>query len=295
MALQGTIDSFALGDVLRLLAGSRKTGRLVVNGERGSASLWLVNGDLIGGGPSETALADLVELTFDVLRYESGSFIFEADAVCPFAGDPVPVGAVLDQAETFLSEWRDIVAVVPSMRSWVTLSGTLPHPEVVVDQACWSAVVAVGGGATVESFADSLDLGELPACRLVRALVHAGLLVVGTPVTGLRSIASLPAHPGSDVQPEDPFGRFDPFGSDGAGTDVDGLALPSLTITALSDDPFAGVDELGGSQPAAWEPDAWSDEPSADSGLGLSMLSPAAAQAVAAAEQSGSEAPKGHS
>ena len=44
MALQGTIDSFVLVDVMRLLGSSSKSGRLIVNGDRGSANLWFDRG-----------------------------------------------------------------------------------------------------------------------------------------------------------------------------------------------------------------------------------------------------------
>jgi hypothetical protein len=297
VALQGTIDSFALADVLRLLANSSKTGRLVVNGERGSVSLWLATGDLVGGQTSaDPTAADIVDICFDVLRFESGSFIFEAGASCQNPQPPTPVGAVLEQAEAFLIEWRDIVSVVPSMLSWVSLADALPHPEVVVDQACWTSIIAVGSGSTVSRIAEELRLGELPACRLVRALVHAGFVEVGEPVESdevadaLASQAeiftpSVPS-PATEEDQDDPFGEFDPFGSSKESLDdQDGIELPSLTISGLSDDPFAPA-----SFPAPYVPDEETDSPSSDSDSditrGLSMLSPQAAQAVAAADSS---------
>lgn len=297
MALQGTIDSFALADVLRLLANSRKTGRLVVNGERGSSSLWLSTGDLVGGSTSgDPTAVDLVDIVFDVLRYETGSFIFEAEALCPSPLDPAPVGAVLDRAESYLAEWRDIVAVVPSMNSWVTLAAELPHPEVVVDQACWTSIVAVGSGATVTTLAEGLGLGELPACRLVRALLHAGFVNVGTAVVEPAPAPGLPELPNrlpslDDAAPtvtDDPFGEFDPFDAGAAEQDdEEGLALPSLTISGLSDDPFAPESFPTAEEPGGDTPGSWSNaEDGYDVNVGLSMLSPKAAQAVAAAEAS---------
>ncbi len=309
MALQGTIDSFALNDVLRLLSSSRKTGRLVVNGERGSSSLWLSVGDLVGGATTgDPAATELIDIVFDVLRYEAGSFIFESDAVCPSPIDPAPVGAVLDQAEAFLAEWRDIIAVVPSVNSWITLAPTLPHPEVVVDQACWTSVVAVGGGITVADLGALFRLGELPVCRLVRALAHAGFIQVGV---AQRVEAPVPtpeplAEPVGDPAPEaasidaelptrqkagdeDVFGEFDPFGGGEADEGLAGMALPSLTITGLTDDPFAPESfptPESATDGGSW--DAWVNddelEDDADITAGLSMLSPQAAKAIAAAD-----------
>lgn len=309
MALQGTIDSFALADVMRLLAGSRKTGRLVVNGERGSSSLWLSNGELVGGSTSgDPTAVDLVDIVFDILRYESGSFIFEADALCSDPLDPAPVGLVLDRAEAYLAEWRDIVAVVPSMSSWITLAPELPHPEVVVDQACWTSIVAVGSGCTVSNLAEVLGLGELPACRLVRALVHAGFVEVGSAMDDPESIlgrissqhdvptvvdlaAPVPEeHPLESPEEAsfDEFGGFDSFDQPTDGHSDDELALPSLTISGLSDDPFApeSFPAPADEQSVEDAPGAWQsgEDGQSDLSYGLSMLSPKAAQAVAAAE-----------
>ncbi len=309
MALQGTIDSFALADVMRLLAGSRKTGRLVVNGERGSSSLWLSNGEMVGGSTSgDPTAVDLVDIVFDILRYETGSFIFEADALCADPLDPAPVGLVLDRAEAYLAEWRDIVAVVPSMSSWITLATELPHPEVVVDQACWTSIVAVGSGCTVSNLAEVLGLGELPACRLVRALVHAGFVEVGSAMDDPESILGrisshhdVPAvvdlaaphpeeRPSSSVE-TDSFDAFDSFEPQGEGEVDDELALPSLTISGLSDDPFApeSFPAPDDEHSAEEGPGAWSaaEDAQSDMSYGLSMLSPKAAQAVAAAEANG--------
>lgn len=178
MALQGTIDSFALADVLRLLCHSRKTGRLIVNGERGTAHLWLVGGGLVGGDTVAGPVADPVELVFDVLRFEQGSFIFEADRNGSPTGDPVDLDQTLAQAEAALVEWREVQAVVPSLHALVTLSPRLIRPEVVVDQAAWSSIVAVGSGRTVGELGDALGLTELPVSHLVRALHEAGFVDV---------------------------------------------------------------------------------------------------------------------
>ena len=47
MALQGTLDTFSLPDVLRLLATTSKTGRLRIEGDRGQGSVWLDAGGVV--------------------------------------------------------------------------------------------------------------------------------------------------------------------------------------------------------------------------------------------------------
>jgi hypothetical protein len=364
VALQGTIDSFALADVMRLLGSSSKTGRLIVNGDRGAADLWFESGALVGGGSSsQPDGADVADVVFDILRYQSGSFVFEADATSTeLASAPreaAAVDAVIGQAEQALVEWSEIVSVVPSLDSWLTLAPELIHPEVVVDQACWTAIVTVAGGTTVREMGTHLGLGELPSSRLVRALVQAGFVEVGPPrtfpadgagVSAGAPVADAPAtldlpmrHPHQVAEPvsfgaadeaqvapsfdlvdsasgtsfdlvdsasgtsfdlvdaspgasfdhpevaEDhgpdsaPVAAPDPFGSP-----EDGVALPSLTISGLTDDPFAdgsfGDDAAGRPAASGWggvlvEPEVPTDPP--DVARSMSMLSDRAAQALA--------------
>ena len=318
MALQGTIESFALADVLRLLSQSSKTGRLIVNGDRGSANLWISAGELVGGGSAAQPHADdVVDVLFDMLRFESGSFIFESDATAPSPQPPTAVGPALEQAEAAIGEWHEIVRVVPSLDAWVSLAPELPHAEVVVDQACWTSIVTIGGGVRVAELAARLDLGELPVSRLVRALVTAGFVQVDAEpptwrgdldVVDHESVHDAPAHDGQtqdavDLAPADRLPALptrqpahtdvveDPFG------DADGgVALPSLRISGLTDDPFAdatdpesspfeaysdsGADELEGAElDEAGDP---APDPTADVARSMSMLSPKAAQALAA-------------
>jgi hypothetical protein len=338
VALQGTIDSFALSDVLRLLNASGKTGRLIVNGDRGSASLWMVNGQLVGGSTSgEPHAPEIVDVVFDVLRFGQGSFIFENDAVCPNPSDPMLIIPALEQAEAALAEWLEIVRVVPSLDSMVTLAIELPHPEVVVDQACWTSIVAVGSGVTVIDLGARLGLGELPVCRLVRALVSAGFVAVGPavepqpdpepapePVSQVEYQPEVADEPVSTVDDYDeidhieeegpidwsapfsynndpapapapaaesaPATEFVPLGdpaSDfGALNDpLSGPDAPHVAITGLTDDPFAPESFPSGSSTPLFDrrDDGGATEDEEDWAQALSMLSPKAAQAVAAA------------
>src|SRR5262245_13642933 len=90
VALQGTLDTFALPDVLRLLAGTRKTGRLRLVGDRGNGSVWVDGGSVVAteasGSPAPKGLG---EVFFELLRYRDGSFTFEVGTGHPSPGAPV--------------------------------------------------------------------------------------------------------------------------------------------------------------------------------------------------------------
>ncbi len=181
MALQGTLDTFALVDVLRLLSTTRKMGRLRVSGEGGSGSLWLDAGDVVGsellvrGARAGTA----VEVVFQLLRFEHGSFVFDAGSVPPVAGEARDVESVLVEAEVMLAERRAIEAVVPSLDVRLSLAPVLGAQEVVIDADRWCVVAATGSGATVREVGRTVGLDDLAVLRVVKDLVELGLLDIG--------------------------------------------------------------------------------------------------------------------
>jgi hypothetical protein len=178
VALQGTLDTFALPDVLRLLAATKKSGRLDISGSRGGGSVWVADGDVTAIAVEHAPLAvDAVDALFELLRFEDGSFTFDAEAAANGEGRD-DVESLLEGAEALLAEWREIEAVVPSLASWVTMRPELPGADVTVEQRHWTTLVAVGSGATVAAVGSTMDLAELPVSRAVRDLVELGLVQV---------------------------------------------------------------------------------------------------------------------
>ncbi|MEY2435489.1 MAG: resuscitation-promoting factor RpfA [Acidimicrobiaceae bacterium] len=182
MALQGTLDTFALPDVLRLLASTKKTGRLRLRGDRGDGSVWVDSGSVVaaessGSGPDGTA----VDVVFELLRFAEGSFTFDAGTTAENAGAPSDVEPLLKKAESQLVEWRDIETVVPSLDAWVVLAGDLPEAEVTLDVERWRTIVSIGSGTSVAEIGRALGLAEVAVCRRVKDIVELGLGAVLAP------------------------------------------------------------------------------------------------------------------
>jgi hypothetical protein len=179
VALQGTLDTFALPDVLRLLAATKKSGRLRISGPQGSGDVWVTGGGVCaveaGHAPHATELLDAL---FELLRFEEGSFAFDADVVHEAPGPATDIDALLDQAEELLAEWRQIAAVVPSLDAYVTLRRTLDAPAVSIAQEHWTTLVAVGGGSAVRGIGDALGLSEIAVSRAVRDLAELGVVEI---------------------------------------------------------------------------------------------------------------------
>jgi hypothetical protein len=196
LALQGTLDTFSLPDVLRLLATTSKTGRLRIEGDRGRGSVWLTGGGIvdadadrvIDGTPTD-------EVVFELLRFDSGSFAFDGDDVASGGREPEDVEAILRRANSLLSEWTELEAVVPSLEHEVSLAGDLSADEVTIDADRWRSLVAVSAGRTVGELATTLGLTELGVSRAVRDLVDLGVADVDPPGTsGVVPGRALPAE-----------------------------------------------------------------------------------------------------
>ena len=180
MALLGTLAEFHVDDILVLLAGTKKTGVLAVEGGRKAGRLWVDGGHVVGS--ELTGAGDAAEVVFELLRLVEGKFAFEAGAVPTTLGAPQDVQTVLAQARTKLAEWRDIERVVPSMASVVALNPDAGDAgPLSIGAEDWRTVAAIGAGGSVAEVGARLSLGEVAACKAVKAVVDAGLARV-TPV-----------------------------------------------------------------------------------------------------------------
>jgi hypothetical protein len=309
VALQGTLETFALPDVLRLLASTHKTGRLRLTGGTGSGALWLDGGEIVAGEASGAPLAHgATDVLFELLRFKEGEFAFEDDQTAADPGEPAGVEDALGAAEAMLEEWKSIEAVVPSLDGWVSLRAELPGDEITIDADRWRQLVALGGGTTVRHLGEELGLGELPVSRTVKELVELGLVDVGeapaaaTPVPShaLDEAASIEAEPVAPVH-EPPVltvvgdAPAEPAGGSGGGSgggvggehdvfDPNGLVIEEPTYSSLegttSSFEAAPAGEGGGGGGGGGEDDL---ADAAEIARQLANLSPKAAKAVAAA------------
>jgi len=177
VALQGTLDTFALPDVLQLLAATKKTGCLRLTGDRGAGAVWVDGGQTVAVSADHAPLAvEPVDALFELLRFEEGSFAFAADEHHDQPGSATDVETLLSGAGDLLAEWREIESVVPSLDAYVTLRRHLDTDDVTISADKWPALVAVGDGATVRGIGERLQLAELPVSRAVRDLVELGIV-----------------------------------------------------------------------------------------------------------------------
>jgi hypothetical protein len=255
MSLRGSLDTFALPDVLALLATTAKTGELDVTGSTGGGRVWVENGQITGADADGTT--SVVDVLVHLLRLEDGDFTFHGDRTAPAPASPVDVAPTLEQAEARLAEWREVEELLPSPDAVLTLAATAPGP-VRLSRDQWAAVAAVGDGRTVDELVEGLGGDELTRWRLLANLVEAGLLEVGAPV----SVAVAPVRR-TEVAEQ----------------------LSTLNVEALADED----EDVEEDEPDVWPISAESDDDAeaaddAETDELVETAAPAAAQAVDPAE-----------
>jgi hypothetical protein len=187
--LQGSLENFALDEVLGLLSGTSKTGQLEIAGNRGTGSLVFDEGRLVDGTASYTANgSELEDVMFELLRYDDGTFTFTSREVTTI-DNPENVASVLAAAENRLRDWRSIETVVPTLNHHVAPSADLPSEEVTITRAEWAALTVIAAGCPVSLVCDKLDLGEVEGSRCVKNLAERALITVSEPLGGFASVA----------------------------------------------------------------------------------------------------------
>lgn len=198
MALRGTLETFSVPEVLRLLSNTRKTGLLALDGDRGAGNVWLREGSIIDATSDHERSGDIDATLFDLLRFGAGGFVFEPDATPDDPGtDAIDVEAALGRAESLLAEWGDLESVVPSLRVGVRLVRELTAESVTISAEQWRSLAAVGGGTSAAGLGQRLELGELDTCRRIRDLVEASLVEITDDVPDVEA----PSGPTEPVEP----------------------------------------------------------------------------------------------
>ncbi|HVF75051.1 MAG TPA: DUF4388 domain-containing protein [Acidimicrobiales bacterium] len=176
MSLHGTLETFALPDVLALLAATKKSGELRVVGGKTDGRVWFDAGAVVGADVGRAV--GYVDAVFELLRLETGKFSFDAEKTADAPAEPSSIEPLLAEAQARLAEWRSIEAIIPSVDHAVVLAADISHPHVMVTGPQWRALVGVSSSPTVSAVIDRLGTGEFDTCRTLKELVDAGLLTV---------------------------------------------------------------------------------------------------------------------
>ena len=244
--LQGSLDNFALDEVLGLLSSTSKTGRLSLTGDRGEGSLTIYAGQLVDASASYDSNGSAPEdVIFELLRYVDGSFTFDASEI-EATDSTRDINEVLVSAEGRLADWRTIESVVPSLSHMVTPAASLPAEEVTINRSEWTTLRIIAAGCPASLVCDELGLGEVEGSRQIKGLAERGLVCVGPPET-----PTAPSPRGVDALTGSP--ARDPFARRAIDTGSAAEDPISAAARTTADDPLASIDEEGAFAESAYD------------------------------------------
>lgn len=210
--LAGSLDTFSLESILRLIARAGQPGVLKIENERltgrvfvaGSGIIHATTRELNGprktsgserraralsndpalvGGDPDPDLEQVVEVIVRLLRDQQGDFTF-LPGVTPSSSEVTDdrsyeVESVIGVALSHIEEWGRIEALVPDATARFQVAPELPADkfEITIDGRTWLFLSAIGQGASIEDLAEDLGIFEFPTAMQVAEMVKQGLLV----------------------------------------------------------------------------------------------------------------------
>jgi hypothetical protein len=214
--LQGTLETLALPELLRLLARSRKTGALWLDAANSSAVVYIVDGRCCAAESSEAGeplteaaglLARVIDVCFAVERAEDGAFRFGPEEPPWMCDATVDLESAIDELGRLVEEWREIQAVIPSLECRVRLNDMLGVEELRLDRERWQLVVAIDGRRNVRDLSRKTSRQVLDICHAIMALADAGAVEVGpAPAAPAARRSDGTRKRPVEVAPEAPYG-----------------------------------------------------------------------------------------
>ena len=183
MSLQGTLRTLGITEVLEFLADRSATGRLDINADSGSATYWMLRGEVadVDYDFERESGIDAAESTYYALSGLDGTFFFD-EGEAPEHGTPTEsVADVLARTADIAEGWSIVEEQIPSPQHELLRSDALDG-SVTIEPEWWRAIEAIGSGCSSRALADALQMRALAASTMAADMARVGLITVGEPV-----------------------------------------------------------------------------------------------------------------
>lgn len=179
--LNGSLESFALQDVLRFVAGSNATGRVEIEREEVSGELSIDQGRFVAARLSDEEAPATEDEALDVavLLFDGSGGTFSVTHE-DWAGGPLDLDAdqLVSAVDKRRQQWAEVVEKLGSLDDPLTLIADLPAgtEEVVVSAKQWRLLSLIDGTRSAQDvardagesiYATAVALAELAARGLV--------------------------------------------------------------------------------------------------------------------------------
>jgi uncharacterized protein DUF4388 len=177
--LQGSLDVFALPDVLRLVSQSGATGLLAISRKGAVGALGLHDGAIVGAelsGVNANDVETLLDAALTMVDASGGQFEL-------VQGTPTEVGRYtveefLDAIGEHRARWQAIVGELGGLDQPVALNPNLPDEDSTVTLSAheWKLAVLADGSRTVGDLAGEAGLSVLRTATTLVEMQRSGLL-----------------------------------------------------------------------------------------------------------------------
>lgn len=201
-ALEARLDEFPLDVLLGLVAGSRRSGVLEIDGPR-PVLLYFADGDLCGGESlDDPTLRAAVAGVSPGGRRDAARIVVEDHLVTALAATLIPSAAqarfrpgpadpelsryrfridtMIAAAHDRVEAWRVIADVIPSTETVLSLAPDLPDTldQVLIERADWQVLSCVDGTRTVADVVTRSGRSAFDVCSALYRMIVLGVIAL---------------------------------------------------------------------------------------------------------------------
>jgi hypothetical protein len=182
--LNGSLDSFALPDVLRFVASGGVTGRVEIVRDEVGGELALDRGKFVGARLTEDEAPSTIDEALDVavLLFDGSGGTFEVVEE-EWVGGPLSLDAdeLVKAVERRRKEWAAVVEVLGSLEDPLILANDLPHgtDQITIRADQWRLLTFVDGRRGVQEIARDSASSVYATALALAEMANAGMIARG--------------------------------------------------------------------------------------------------------------------
>jgi hypothetical protein len=171
--LRGNLSQLSLLDILKMLCGGHRTGRLDIRQGAKSGQIYLQRGMLVH---AVTGVQIGEKGLYTLMGWLEGDFSFTPDIEAPERSIETTSEQILLEAARQAEQWEDIKEVLSSTDAVFNISPSGSTNTVSLKPIEWQVLAQVNGERSVIQIAEILNLHEFEVAKIIYSLTTAGLL-----------------------------------------------------------------------------------------------------------------------
>jgi hypothetical protein len=239
--LNGSLDSFALPDVLRFVASGGVTGRIEIVRAEVGGELVLDQGNFVGARLLEDEAPSTVDEALDVavLLFDGSGGSFNV-AEEEWVGGPLSLDAdeLVKAVERRRKEWAAVVEVLGSLEDPLILASDLPKgtDQITIRADQWRLISFVDGRRSVQDVARDAASSVYATALALAEMANAGMIARGEAADWESEEPAPKRGKKQDVEPDAAEALHDLAGEDGdaeASDEADPSPRRNATVRSL--------------------------------------------------------------